>query len=155
MALGMITSYVGEPIPIDQLTGERSRPSYARVLVEVDATKLMVRIFPMQLPNRNMHNQPIEFEYEPKIFTTCHKLGHGIENCKGKNPTQDTKNSREKSRSRVGKNFAKCETSKENVRGVEENPKFMNGSGYRNIAKQHLSTRKFLPFSRCRDEEGE
>lgn len=65
--MGMITSHVGEPIATDQFMVKRSRPSYSRVLVEMDATKPLVRIVPIQVPNGEMHNQPIKFEYEPKF----------------------------------------------------------------------------------------
>lgn len=76
MALGMIVSYVGEPITTDQFTMEKSRPSYTSVLVEVDVTKPLARMVSFQLPNGVVRNQPIFFEHEPHICSIFHRIWH-------------------------------------------------------------------------------
>lgn len=81
MALRMIVSYVGEPIAMDQLTMEMSRPLYARVLVEVDVTKPLARMVSFQLPNGVVRNQPIFFEHKPQICSTFYKIWHEAGKC--------------------------------------------------------------------------
>lgn len=80
-ALGKITSKVGIPVSTDGMTATKEQLSYARVLVEVDASVPLVRSVPIALPNGKTRNQQIVFEYEPKFCSTCSAFGHMAGNC--------------------------------------------------------------------------
>ncbi|KAL0310703.1 UNVERIFIED_CONTAM: hypothetical protein Sangu_2365000 [Sesamum angustifolium] len=64
-ALGKIGSRLGMPIAMDSLTMKMERVSYARILVEVDASKLLKQV-DFMLPNGVMMKQPVVYEFIPK-----------------------------------------------------------------------------------------
>lgn len=80
--LSMIASKIGEPIATDKLTCDRTHPSYARILVSVDATKPLVRTVLYKSPFGGVKEQVVEYEYEPYYCTKCHKIGHAKERSK-------------------------------------------------------------------------
>ncbi|KAK4391600.1 hypothetical protein Sango_1937800 [Sesamum angolense] len=80
-ALGKIGSRLGTPIPMDSLTMKMERVSYARILVEVDASKKLVDHVEFILPNGLIRKQPIVYEYTPKFCSTCNRIGHLKESC--------------------------------------------------------------------------
>lgn len=55
--LSMLASKVGEPIATDKITAAKTHPSYARVLVDVDATKPLVRSVKYKLPGGKVVEQ--------------------------------------------------------------------------------------------------
>ncbi|KAL0394920.1 UNVERIFIED_CONTAM: hypothetical protein Slati_4458200 [Sesamum latifolium] len=81
-ALGKIGSRLGTPIAMDSLTRTMERVSYARILVEVDASKPLVDHMEFMLPNGVKRNQPIIYEFTPKFCTDCNRFGHLKESCK-------------------------------------------------------------------------
>jgi hypothetical protein len=81
-ALGKIFSKVGKPICTDQLTASRGRISYARVLVEVDAAKELVKEVSFKLPDGLMFHQDIEYDFSPKFCSHCKMIGHSLHDCK-------------------------------------------------------------------------
>lgn len=96
--MSMIASKIGEPIATDKLTCDRTHPSYARILVEVDATKPLVRTVLYKSPFGGVKEQVVEYEYEPYYCTKCHKIGHANEKCE--EGDQQKKNARGRSKSR-------------------------------------------------------
>lgn len=82
--LSIVASFVGKPITTDQFTRDMNKPSYARVLVEVDATKPLVRELFLEMPNGKKVTQPVLYEMEPKACLKCRTLGHDKEECQGK-----------------------------------------------------------------------
>ncbi|KAL2540095.1 Uncharacterized protein Adt_01073 [Abeliophyllum distichum] len=80
-ALGKVVSQVGKPISMDNLTSTRGRLSYARVLVEVDASKELIKSVQVGLLNGKVYDQRVVFEHEPKFCTICHTFGHSRTNC--------------------------------------------------------------------------
>ncbi|KAL0289462.1 UNVERIFIED_CONTAM: hypothetical protein Sradi_7073900 [Sesamum radiatum] len=80
-ALGKIGSRLGTPIAIDSLTMKMERVSYARILVEVDASKKLVNHVEFILPNGVVRKQSIVYEFTPKFCSTCHHFGHLKESC--------------------------------------------------------------------------
>ncbi|KAL0288306.1 UNVERIFIED_CONTAM: hypothetical protein Sangu_2665000 [Sesamum angustifolium] len=80
-ALGKIGSRLGTPIAMDALTMKMERVSYARILVEVDASKKLVDHVEFILPNGVVRKQPIVYEFTPKFCSTCHRFGHLQESC--------------------------------------------------------------------------
>ena len=97
-ALGKICSRFGVPVATDQCTALRLKPTYARILVEVDVTKPLVREIMFKLPNGKLLHQKVEYENEPKLCQKCHFVGHLQENCKARKDKR-----RGRSRSRVGR----------------------------------------------------
>ncbi|KAL0322019.1 UNVERIFIED_CONTAM: hypothetical protein Scaly_2498300 [Sesamum calycinum] len=80
-ALGKIGSWLGTPIAMDSLTMKMERVSYARIMVEVDASKKLVDHVEFILPNGVVRKQPIVYEYTPKFCSTCNCFGHLNESC--------------------------------------------------------------------------
>ncbi|KAL0289340.1 UNVERIFIED_CONTAM: hypothetical protein Sangu_2620100 [Sesamum angustifolium] len=73
-ALGKIGSRLGTPIAMDSLTMRMERVSYARILVEVDASKALVDHVEFKLPNGVTRRQPVVYEYTPKFCTDCNRF---------------------------------------------------------------------------------
>ncbi|KAK4389433.1 hypothetical protein Sango_2280300 [Sesamum angolense] len=80
-ALGKIGSRLGTPNAMDSLTMKMERISYARILVEVDASKKLVDHVEFILPNGVVRKQSIIYEFTPKFCSTCHRFGHLKESC--------------------------------------------------------------------------
>lgn len=93
--LSTLTSFVAKPLETEHFTGERNKPSYVRVLVEVDATKPLMREISFQLLDGEVVQQQVIYETEPKVCMKCRRFGHDGENCKGNKP-----NTRARSKSR-------------------------------------------------------
>ncbi|KAL0359869.1 UNVERIFIED_CONTAM: hypothetical protein Sangu_0836300, partial [Sesamum angustifolium] len=74
--LGKIGSRLGTPIAIDSLTMRMERVSYARILVEVAASKTLVDHVEFKMPNGVTRRQPVVYEYTPKFCTECNHFGH-------------------------------------------------------------------------------
>ncbi|KAK4402845.1 hypothetical protein Sango_1025200 [Sesamum angolense] len=81
-ALGKIGSRLGTPIPMDSLTMRMERVSYARILVEVDASKTLVDHVEFKLPNGVARTQSVVYEYTPKFCTECNRFGHHQNSCR-------------------------------------------------------------------------
>ncbi|KAL0324954.1 UNVERIFIED_CONTAM: hypothetical protein Sradi_5064700 [Sesamum radiatum] len=75
-ALGKIGSRLGMPISMDLLTMKMERVSYARILVEVDASKPLIDQVDFMLPNGVMRSQPVVYEFTPKFCQKCNRFGH-------------------------------------------------------------------------------
>lgn len=95
-ALSVLGSFIGKPIQTDHFTREMNKPDYARLLVEVDATKPLTRGITFKVPNGKVIQQEVVYEHEPQICSKCHTLGHDQENFKG--PQQYQARGRSKSR---------------------------------------------------------
>jgi len=80
-ALSKIASRVGKPITTDKLTHSKERLSFARVLVEVDASKELVNSVEMRLPTGDLYEQSVIFEYIPKYCKKCKSFRHGDGDC--------------------------------------------------------------------------
>ncbi|KAL2474500.1 zinc ion binding [Abeliophyllum distichum] len=79
--LGKIASKIGKLISMDNLTSLRGRISYARVLVEIDAAKDLVRTVNVGLPNGDVYDQEVIYEHEPKFCSFCRMFGHSSKSC--------------------------------------------------------------------------
>ncbi|KAL2237179.1 UNVERIFIED_CONTAM: hypothetical protein Sindi_0909600 [Sesamum indicum] len=82
-ALWKIGSRIGSPIAMDSLTMKMERVSYAKILVEVDASKKLVDQVELVMPNDITRKQPVVYEFTPKLCTNCHRFGHLQETCQG------------------------------------------------------------------------
>ncbi|KAL0421050.1 UNVERIFIED_CONTAM: hypothetical protein Slati_3127900 [Sesamum latifolium] len=71
---------------MDSLTMMMERVSYARILVEVDASKKLVDEVEFILPNGVARKQPVVYEFTPKFCLVCNCFGHLKELCQGTHP---------------------------------------------------------------------
>ncbi|XP_042445564.1 uncharacterized protein LOC122030430 [Zingiber officinale] len=78
--LSMIVSKVGKPLHIDKKTQTKKRISHPRMLVEVDASKELVRNVTIRLPDGEF-DQRVFFEWEPKFCDHCTMFGHDTNSC--------------------------------------------------------------------------
>ncbi|KAL2248361.1 UNVERIFIED_CONTAM: Retrovirus-related Pol polyprotein from type-2 retrotransposable element R2DM [Sesamum indicum] len=82
-ALGKIGSRLGTPIAMDSLTMKMERVSYARILVEVDASKKLIEQVEFVMQNGITRKQPVVYEFTPKFYIACNRFGHLQETCQG------------------------------------------------------------------------
>lgn len=93
-AISTIASKLGKPLCTDRITQERKRISYARVLVELDASKSPCEQFEVTLPSGITYTQYVEYENMPKYCKYCHMFNHFESSCKFKK--QDETDARKK-----------------------------------------------------------
>jgi len=75
-ALSKIASRIGKPITTDRMTLTKERLSFARVMVEVDASKELVSSLEIKLPTGDIYDQLVVFEDTPKYCKKCKVFGH-------------------------------------------------------------------------------
>ena len=80
-ALGKIVSKVGKPISTDKMTLSKERLSFARVLVEVDASSDITSCVEVRLPTGVVYQQPVRPEFIPKFCKKCRSFGHVVGDC--------------------------------------------------------------------------
>jgi len=80
--LSKICSKIGKPLSTDHLTATKARVSYARVMVEIDASCELVRSVRMRFPSGKIRCQPVIYEFEPKFCPNCKAVGHSQVGCK-------------------------------------------------------------------------
>ncbi|KAH1214762.1 hypothetical protein GmHk_13G036051 [Glycine max] len=81
-ALGKILSKIGSPIRSNHLTASKGSISFARALVEVDASLELIDEVRFRLPTGKTFVQKIECENRPSFCTHCKMIGHRLTNCK-------------------------------------------------------------------------
>ncbi|KAL0406572.1 UNVERIFIED_CONTAM: hypothetical protein Slati_3971100 [Sesamum latifolium] len=89
-ALGKIGSRLGNPIAMDLLTMKMELVSYARILVEVDASEKLMDQMEFILPNGVVRKQPVVYEFTPKFCTACDRFGHLKDACQSNHPPTAT-----------------------------------------------------------------
>ncbi|KAK4426374.1 hypothetical protein Salat_1406000 [Sesamum alatum] len=82
-ALGKIGSRLGNPIAMDTLTRKMEHVSYARILVEVDASKSLIDSVEFILPNDITRKQLVVYEFTPKFCSDFNRFGHLKDTCLG------------------------------------------------------------------------
>ena len=80
-ALSKIVSKVGKPITTDKMTMTKERISFARVLVDVDASSEIVSDVEIRLPTGGVYHQPVIAEFTPKYCKRCLAFGHMVATC--------------------------------------------------------------------------
>ncbi|XP_020690945.1 uncharacterized protein LOC110105688, partial [Dendrobium catenatum] len=75
-----LASVFGRPLQTDQATASLSRPSVARILVELDVTKKHPKEIWLGSEN-NGYFQKVEIENLPIFCSHCRMHGHGINEC--------------------------------------------------------------------------
>lgn len=92
-ALSKLTSKIGRPLYMDQMTRQRKRISFARVLVETDITKAPPTSIPVTLPSGIEVDLNLHFESNFKFCLSCRRMGHYAPNCEaqtGQQPVNPT-----------------------------------------------------------------
>ncbi|KAL0915611.1 hypothetical protein M5K25_016041 [Dendrobium thyrsiflorum] len=90
--LDAIRSVFGRPLQNDQATTARSRPSVARILVEVDITKKHTK--EVWLGSKAFgYMQKVEFEKVPDFCNHCKMHGHSMTDCFSLHPNLRNKSS--------------------------------------------------------------
>ncbi|CAH9104520.1 unnamed protein product [Cuscuta europaea] len=87
--IGRIASMVGVPITTDKITQEQTYTSFARVLIEIDASKQPVLQFPIILPSGKEHTQRVIYETYPNFCYHCKTFGHHAFTCNILNPRKE------------------------------------------------------------------
>lgn len=84
--LRQITREIGTPLEMDTATRSKTRPSMAKVRVEVDLLKpLLTSVWVGDKDEDSPIKgfvQKVEYEYAPKFCKHCKKLGHSLVNCR-------------------------------------------------------------------------
>ncbi|XP_027060835.1 uncharacterized protein [Coffea arabica] len=85
-----IVECLGRPLCVDAATARGSRPSVARVCIEVDLQRVLPSRIWISFGERMGFWQHLMPEGLPKYCSHCFHQGHAIEECKIKNPTLRT-----------------------------------------------------------------
>lgn len=80
--ISQIASKLGKPLCVDNITLERRRISYARVLIEIDALVKPIEEFEVKLPSGVIYKQYVHYKNIPKFCKHCYIFGHLRENCR-------------------------------------------------------------------------
>ncbi|XP_020695444.1 uncharacterized protein LOC110108927, partial [Dendrobium catenatum] len=87
VGISKIATKVGHPLAVDALTASKSRLTYARVCVQVDATTTFPEIIPICVDGK-IFNLKIQYEWRPALCAHCRSLNHLTSNCSA-NPKSD------------------------------------------------------------------
>lgn len=79
--LGRISSMVGKPRGIDKLTCDKVRLYYARLLLEVDASKPLKEFIMLKGQGGEVKKQAIVYEFRPYHCPKCSNFGHTPNRC--------------------------------------------------------------------------
>jgi hypothetical protein len=79
--LSCVASAIGVPLHADHTTLLRKRLSYARVCVEIDASKTMVKKFDFRCPNGLFITISADYEWIPSKCSNCNVFGHTTALC--------------------------------------------------------------------------
>lgn len=82
-AMGKLASFIGKPMCSDRLTHEKKRVSFARLLIEVDASCPLPDSIQVNLPDGQSFQQKVIYEHSPKFCKACRSFGHFQGSCPG------------------------------------------------------------------------
>ena len=75
-SLSRIASAIGVPLFADECTTKKTRISYARMLIEVNVTKVIPQQITFIDPNGRTFMQEVVMEWNPQYCDKCQKIGH-------------------------------------------------------------------------------
>lgn len=81
VGLSHIASAVGKPLHTDKLTASKKRISFARICVEVEASKELPKDFYIQCENGDWITILVEYDWKPQVCTHCKVFGHTNAQC--------------------------------------------------------------------------
>ncbi|KAL0907971.1 hypothetical protein M5K25_005493 [Dendrobium thyrsiflorum] len=85
--ISKIATKIGYPLAVDALTASKSRLTYARVCVQVDASASYPDTIPICVDGK-IFNLQIQYEWRPSICSCCKSLNHQEDQCPS-NPCRD------------------------------------------------------------------
>lgn len=88
-ALSKIASLIGKPLFADPYTTDKTRISFARVLIDIDVSKDTPSFVTVRSPF-GVQNVKVEYEWIPHYCTHCESLGHSVNRCRKKKPHVQT-----------------------------------------------------------------
>lgn len=122
-ALSKLVSFIGRPISADPATINRSRLSYARVLVEVDVSKDLHETIPITGPEKEQMKQAVRYEFLMPRCTNCNMTGHGANICrKPRKNLPDQKRTQEDGKLDSSNVVERTETPPQETTVLEEQP---------------------------------
>lgn len=81
VGLSHIASAVGKPLHTDKLTASKKRISFARICVEVEASKELPKDLYIQCENGDWITILVEYDWKPQVCTHCKVFGHTNAQC--------------------------------------------------------------------------
>ncbi|XP_026415955.1 uncharacterized protein LOC113311331 isoform X1 [Papaver somniferum] len=81
IGLSPIASFVGKPLMMDDCTINKTRLSYARVLVEISFESQFPGFIPLWIDGKYVMNLPVEYQWKPQKCMVCHSFGHPNNKC--------------------------------------------------------------------------
>lgn len=79
MVLSKIGSSLGQALYADDCTINISRISFARILVEMDVTKVLPKLVKIQDPETKIFEQAIVYEWKPIFCQKCLQVGYSYQ----------------------------------------------------------------------------
>ncbi|XP_075077077.1 uncharacterized protein LOC142163832 [Nicotiana tabacum] len=83
--LSKIGSGLGKPLYADACTTLADRVSYARVLIEMDITRIIPGSIKLYDPKGKVIEQMIQYDRKPQFHQTCCQIGHSCRDQKKQN----------------------------------------------------------------------
>lgn len=75
-SLSRIASAIGVPLFADECTTKQTRISYAKMLIEVNVTKVIPQKITVMDPKGGTFLQQVELEWKPQYCDKCQQIGH-------------------------------------------------------------------------------
>jgi hypothetical protein len=79
--LSCVASAIGVPLHADHTTLLRKRLNYARVCIEIDASKMLVKEYDLRCPNGLFITVSANYEWIPSKCSNCNVFGHTTSIC--------------------------------------------------------------------------
>ncbi|KAH0661616.1 hypothetical protein KY284_026547 [Solanum tuberosum] len=74
--LSKIGSSLGNPLYADECTTQTSRISFARILIEMDITRILPIVIKIKDPKGRVLEQQVRYEWKPIFCQKCFQVGH-------------------------------------------------------------------------------
>lgn len=85
-ALSKIASVIGKPLYADPYTTEKTRISFARVLIDIDISKELTTSIKMNTPY-GLKEVTVDYEWVPHFCSLCDCIGHSSSKCRKQKTT--------------------------------------------------------------------
>ncbi|KAH0689286.1 hypothetical protein KY290_017443 [Solanum tuberosum] len=87
--------FAGTPLLLDKAIISKTRPTTAKVRVEIDLSKLLIKEVILEIINNDgmteLINQRVEYETIPAFCSHCKMQGHTADKCQKLHPTLKNK----------------------------------------------------------------
>ncbi|KAK6145478.1 hypothetical protein DH2020_022298 [Rehmannia glutinosa] len=105
LAFSRLCLKIGKPVCSDRPTFEKTRPAFARLLVDVDPTKPPPKSVLLKQPDGSLIEQAVVIDFFPALCKKCKNFGHFAEACGSKKPADPLKTNSRKNTKDNGKNI--------------------------------------------------